>query len=137
MRGDGGVGRGTLIALDDSTVHGEAALEHPAAILDAAVGDRERAAQRQRAFALGDAAYLLRTWHPETRPERLDLAEDDRRFTGLEILETTGGSPLRTQGTVRFRAEYTDADGPGSQTEHSEFQRIGGDWVYVDALGFS
>jgi SEC-C motif-containing protein len=92
---------------------------------------------RYSAFALGDAAYLLRTWHPETRPEHLDLAGDGRRFTGLSILETTGGSPLHTHGTVRFRADYTDADGPGSQTEHSEFERLGGDWMYVDALGFS
>ena len=92
---------------------------------------------RYSAFALGDAAYLLRTWHPATRPERLDLQDDGRRFTGLHILETTGGSPLHTQGTVRFRADYTDADGPGSQTENSEFERIGGDWTYVDALGFS
>ncbi|MDA1358903.1 YchJ family protein [Glycomyces luteolus] len=92
---------------------------------------------RYSAFALGDAAYLLRTWHPSTRPERLDLAADDRRFTGLEILEATGGSPLHTQGTVRFRAHYTDAEGPGSQTENSAFEHIGGDWTYVDAISFS
>lgn len=92
---------------------------------------------RYSAFALGDAAYLLRTWHPSTRPERLDLASDGRRFTGLQILETTGGSPLHTQGTVRFRADYTDAEGPGSQTEHSAFERIGGEWTYVDAISFT
>ena len=91
---------------------------------------------RYSAFALGDEAYLLRTWHPETRPDRLDLSTDGRRFTGLEILDTTGGSPLHTQGTVRFRADYTDAEGPGSQTENSVFERIGGAWYYVDALGF-
>jgi SEC-C motif-containing protein len=92
---------------------------------------------RYSAFALGDGAHLLRTWHPSTRPERLDLTEDGRRFTGLEILETTGGSPLHTQGTVRFRADYTDAEGPGSQTENSAFERIGGDWTYVDAIDFA
>ncbi|MBO3734931.1 YchJ family protein [Glycomyces niveus] len=92
---------------------------------------------RYSAFALGDAAYLMRTWHPETRPERLDLADDGRRFTGLRILETTGGTALHTQGTVRFRADYTDADGPGSQTEHSAFERIGGNWLYVDAIDFA
>ena len=90
---------------------------------------------RYSAFALGDEAYLLRTWHPSTRPDRLDL--DDRTWTGLEILETTGGSPLHTQGTVRFSAHYADADGPGTQTENSEFERAGADWYYVDALGFS
>jgi SEC-C motif-containing protein len=92
---------------------------------------------RYSAFALALEPYLLRTWHPSTRPERLDLSGDDRRFTGLQILETTGGSPLHTQGTVRFRADYIDAEGPGSQTEHSTFERIGPDWYYVDAVGFS
>jgi SEC-C motif-containing protein len=91
---------------------------------------------RYSAFAVGDEAYLLRTWHPATRPDRLGLAADDRRFTGLEILDTSGGSLLHTQGTVRFRADYIDAEGPGSQTENSTFERIGGDWYYVDALGF-
>lgn len=88
---------------------------------------------RYSAFAVGDEAYLLRTWHPATRPERLGLGADGRRWTGLAILETDGGSPLHTGGTVRFRADYTDADGPGSQTERSAFERIGSDWYYVDA----
>ena len=92
---------------------------------------------RYSAFAVGDEAYLLRTWHPATRPEQLGLGGDGRRWTGLEILATTGGSPLHTSGTVRFRADYTDADGPGSQTEHSAFERIGADWFYVDAHDFT
>ncbi|MCC3765360.1 YchJ family protein [Glycomyces sp. TRM65418] len=91
---------------------------------------------RYSAFALGDEAHLLRTWHPATRPDRLDL-DGDRTWTGLEILETTGGSPLHTQGTVRFRASYTDGDGPGAQTEDSAFERVGADWYYVDALDFA
>ncbi|HEX2143051.1 MAG TPA: YchJ family metal-binding protein [Glycomyces sp.] len=92
---------------------------------------------RYSAFAVGDGAYLLRTWHPSTRPECLDLSADDRSWTGLEILESTGGSPLHTQGTVHFRAHYIDAEGPGVQTENSVFERVGPDWRYVDALGFS
>ncbi|MEU6250306.1 YchJ family metal-binding protein [Glycomyces sp. NPDC047010] len=91
---------------------------------------------RYSAFAVGDEPYLLRTWHPGTRPDRLDLAADARTWTGLDILDTTGGTPLHTTGTVRFRARYTDPDGPGSQTENSAFERLGGTWLYVDALGF-
>ncbi|MEU6861453.1 YchJ family metal-binding protein [Glycomyces sp. NPDC046736] len=89
---------------------------------------------RYSAFAVGDEAYLLRTWHPSTRPPRIGL--DGRRFTGLEILETSGGSPLHTSGTVRFRARFVDDDGPGVQTENSTFERVGPDWLYVDALDF-
>lgn len=89
---------------------------------------------RYSAFAVGDEAHLLRTWHPATRPDRIGLAADDRRWTGLAILETTGGSPLHTRGTVRFRASYGDPEGPGSQTENSAFERIGSQWYYVDAV---
>lgn len=88
---------------------------------------------RYSAFAVGDEAYLLRSWHPRTRPDRIGL-DDDRRWTGLEILATTGGSPLHTQGTVKFRAHFEDAEGPGVQSEHSAFERVGGDWLYVDAV---
>lgn len=84
---------------------------------------------RYSAFALGDAAYLLRTWHPETRPARLDL-DRDRRWTGLEILETSGGTAFHSSGTVAFRARYRDPEGPGAQEETSEFLRLDGAWVY-------
>ncbi|MEU0336139.1 YchJ family metal-binding protein [Streptomyces sp. NPDC006193] len=82
---------------------------------------------RYSAFVLGDAEYLLRTWHPRTRPERLDL--DPRvRWTGLEILDTTDGSAFHTTGTVTFRASYRG----GSLHERSRFERVAGAWVYVD-----
>jgi len=89
---------------------------------------------RYSAFAVGDEAYLLRTWHPATRPDRIGLGEDDRRWKGLDILATTGGTPLHTHGTVHFRARFSGAEGPGSQTENSTFERVGADWYYVDAL---
>ena len=57
---------------------------------------------RYTAFTVLDAEYLLRTWHPDIRPSALDL-EDRRRWTGLEILGTTGGGMLHTTGTVEFQ----------------------------------
>jgi SEC-C motif-containing protein len=85
---------------------------------------------RYSAFAVGDAAYLLRTWHPGTRPADLDLTGGPR-WTGLAITGTTGGSALHASGTVAFRAHYQDADGPGVQTEESTFERVEGEWHYV------
>ncbi|MET8572480.1 YchJ family protein [Streptomyces sp. NPDC004783] len=82
---------------------------------------------RYSAFVKGDAGYLLRTWHPRTRPARLDL-DPETRWTGLEILGTTDGSPFHTTGTVTFRASYRG----GSLHEHSRFERSDGAWVYVD-----
>jgi SEC-C motif-containing protein len=88
---------------------------------------------RYSAFAVGDAAYLLRTWHPSTRPAGLDF-EPAQRWTGLDVLGTTGGSAFHAEGTVEFRAHYTLRGETGSQYENSRFAREDGRWVYVDAL---
>ncbi|MGA5731020.1 YchJ family protein [Streptomyces seoulensis] len=82
---------------------------------------------RYSAFVVGDVAYLVRTWHPRTRPEGLDL-DPGMRWTGLEILETEGGSAFHSTGTVTFRASYRG----GSLHERSRFERVDGAWVYVD-----
>ncbi len=82
---------------------------------------------RYSAFVRQDAGYLLRTWHPRTRPARLDL-DPAMRWTGLEILGTTDGSAFHTTGTVTFRASYRG----GSLHERSRFERVDGAWVYVD-----
>ncbi|GAB7029564.1 YchJ family metal-binding protein [Streptomyces sp. NPDC021749] len=88
---------------------------------------------RYSAFAVGDTGYLLRTWHPSTRPAALDL-EPAQRWTGLEILKATGGSAFHAEGTVEFRAHYTLHGHADSQHEHSRFVRQDGAWVYLDAL---
>ncbi|MET8166709.1 YchJ family protein [Streptomyces sp. NPDC005329] len=82
---------------------------------------------RYSAFVRGDVGYLLRTWHPRTRPERLEL-DPGMRWTGLEILGTADGSAFHTTGTVEFRASYRG----GALHERSRFERVAGAWVYVD-----
>ncbi|MFI5731531.1 YchJ family protein [Kribbella sp. NPDC051587] len=81
---------------------------------------------RYSAFVVGDTAYLLRTWHSTTRPPVLELSPNIR-WTGLEILATTDGTPFHTEGTVSFRANYRG----GSQQENSHFTRESGEWKYV------
>ena len=80
---------------------------------------------RYTAFAVGDAAWLLASWHPSTRPPRLAL--DDTEWTGLEVLETRGGGLLEPEGEVRFRASYRG----GVLEERSRFVRDGGRWSYL------
>ncbi|MFD3584484.1 YchJ family protein [Streptomyces sp. NPDC058683] len=82
---------------------------------------------RYSAFVTGDSAYLLRTWHPRTRPARLDL-DPGMRWTGLEILGAGDGSAFHSTGTVEFRASYRG----GSLHERSRFERVDGAWVYLD-----
>ncbi|NEA36748.1 YchJ family metal-binding protein [Streptomyces sp. SID13031] len=85
---------------------------------------------RYTAFVVRDAPYLLRSWYSATRPRDLQL-EDDIEWTGLEILNTTGGSPFHTEGTVEFRANYIAEGEPGNQQENSHFTREAGSWVYT------
>ncbi|MHA6670297.1 YchJ family protein [Homoserinimonas sp. A447] len=89
---------------------------------------------RYSAYAVGDVAYLLRTWHPATRPSELTLLDPELRWYRLDILSTSGGGMLDTDGTVEFRAHFKAADGAGSQHETSRFARHDGGWVYVDAV---
>ncbi|WP_063775876.1 YchJ family protein [Streptomyces odonnellii] len=86
---------------------------------------------RYSAFAVGDEPYLLRSWAPATRPPGVDL-DPAVRWTGLEILETTDGTPFHTTGTVTFRARFTHRGKPGVLSERSRFARHEGAWVYVD-----
>lgn len=86
---------------------------------------------RYSAFAVRDEAYLLRTWHPGTRPARVDT-DPGTRWTGLEIEETRGGSAFHQDGTVTYRAHYLDGREPGALHERSRFTRVDGDWAYVD-----
>jgi SEC-C motif domain protein len=89
---------------------------------------------RFSAFAVGDVAYLLRSWHSSTRPARLSL-DPDTRWTRLEILGAQDGGPFHTEGAVEFRAYYRVDGGPEeSLHENSSFTREDGAWVYVSAL---
>ncbi|MFF4058029.1 YchJ family protein [Streptomyces sp. NPDC001668] len=82
---------------------------------------------RYSAFVKRDEPYLLRTWHPRTRPPGVDF-DPGMRWTELEILDRSEGSAFHSTGTVTFRASFKG----GSLHERSRFERIGGAWVYVD-----
>ncbi|MGY1780083.1 YchJ family protein [Geodermatophilus sp. SYSU D01036] len=86
---------------------------------------------RYSAFAVGDAAYLQETWDPATRP-RSPALDPAVRWTGLEVLATTGGGLFDAEGTVTFRAHSRGGGEEHVQAEHSRFRRAGGRWVYVD-----
>ena len=85
---------------------------------------------RYSAFAVGDAAYLLRSWHPATRPARLRL-DPGLRWAGLEVLATDRGGPWHSEGTVAFIARYSDGAEAGELRETSRFTRESGAWHYV------
>ncbi len=87
---------------------------------------------RYSAFAVGDVAYLLATWHPLTRPTSLDL-DPAQRWYRLDILGSERGGMLDSKGTVEFRAWYKLDGRSGNQHEVSHFLREGGRWLYLQA----
>lgn len=85
---------------------------------------------RFAAFRDGDADWLIRSWHPETRPAQLDLAGNPT-WRGLQILGATAGGPADDTGTVEFRATYLrPGGGVDFQQENSLFLRVAGRWYY-------
>lgn len=81
---------------------------------------------RYTAFAIGDADYLLRTWHPTMRPSTVETGSGWLR---LEVLDSSGGL-LDVEGEVHFRAHARG----GVLEECSRFVRDGGRWVYLGAV---
>jgi len=95
----------------------------------------ETAAQLMRsrycAYVLCDAAYLLASWHPGTRPAEIEF--DDRiRWQGLKILSTRAGGPDDDSGEVEFVARYRLGGRAFRLRENSRFVRDRGVWVYLD-----
>ena len=75
---------------------------------------------RYSAFAVGDAGYLLRTWHPRTRPSELDL-DPELIWLSLQVLDT---GPAE----VEFIARYRGPGGRGFLRERSRFAQKDGSW---------
>jgi SEC-C motif-containing protein len=80
---------------------------------------------RFSAFALGDADYLLASWHSSTRPASIELGRT--RWLSLEVVSARGGL-FDTEGAVEFRATHEG----GVMHERSRFVKQDGRWLYLD-----
>lgn len=86
---------------------------------------------RYTAFVLEDAAHLLRTWHPTTRPRTIDF-EPELEWRRLLILDRAAGGPFDREGIVEFEAFWRQGAERGSLHERSRFVREDRTWYYVD-----
>lgn len=86
---------------------------------------------RYTAYTLGDAAYLMATWHPATRPESLVLDEAPRpKWLGLDV--TRHELVDADHAVVEFVARYKVGGRAHRMHETSRFERVEGHWLYVD-----
>ena len=86
---------------------------------------------RYTAYVLGDAAYLRRSWHPDTCPADLSL-DAGVQWLGLKIERHTRISP--THAEVVFIARYRLDGRVYRVAEHSRFALEHGRWLYSAAL---
>nr|WP_320010937.1 YchJ family metal-binding protein [uncultured Desulfobulbus sp.] len=75
--------------------------------------------------------YLLKSWHPSTRPASIEV-ESIPHWCGLEILDTHGGQVGDLAGVVEFRATALGSERLIVLRERSQFIFEEGAWLYVD-----
>ena len=85
---------------------------------------------RYSAYVVQDEAYLLSSWHPQTRPEQITF-DPDIRWLGLKVYSAQGGGEDQ-EGSVTFAARYKIAGRGHRLEERSRFLKVGEQWLYLD-----
>ena len=95
---------------------------------------------RYSAFAKGKVGYLVKTTHPNGSSYQRNTVQwrknlkahcKNTQFVGLKILAKTNDSP--TTATVTFHASMLRDGQDVSFTEKSQFEKVKGRWLYLDA----
>lgn len=87
---------------------------------------------RYSAYTCRDAAYLLHTWHTQTRPASMDFSDDDSEWLGLTILRREQGGERDSVGSVEFVARYRQRGVLRQLHERSRFARENRAWRYLE-----
>ena len=90
---------------------------------------------RYAAFCLQNQDYLLKTWHPSTRPKDVDF-EAKQQWLGLKIVTKSDGAQEDSQGKVEFIARYKIHGRAYRIHENSDFLRQDGHWYYTQGTLF-
>jgi SEC-C motif-containing protein len=86
---------------------------------------------RYTAYVIRDIAYLLKSWHPSTRPDKIDPAAIPE-WSGLNIIQTEKGMETDSEGVVEFQATSFSKKNVWRLHEVSRFVKENGQWLYVD-----
>ncbi|VAW91105.1 UPF0225 protein YchJ [hydrothermal vent metagenome] len=77
--------------------------------------------------------YILKTWHPKTRPKNLTLTDSTQtKWTQLYIVNCEAGKKQDDNGRVEFVAYYSENHVFKKLHEISQFIKIDNNWFYVD-----
>jgi len=87
---------------------------------------------RYSAYVLKLEDYLLASWHPTTRPQQLDLANDTTKWLGLQMKAAVETGP--DKASVEFVARYKLNGKAERLHELSRFVRKDGRWYYLDGI---
>lgn len=85
---------------------------------------------RYTAYTRHDQDFLLRSWHPDTRPAV--VADAGVQWLGLEVRAACDGRALDRTGTVTFVARYRVGSRTAAMAEESRFVRVGTRWMYLE-----
>lgn len=85
---------------------------------------------RYSAYVLQLRDYLLKSWHPDTRPASLEL-DASTKWLGLKVIrQSISGDDA---ATVEFVARLRSGGNPAQRLhEVSRFVRVAGHWYYLD-----
>lgn len=100
-----------------------------------AAAPRELMRSRYTAHAIGDEAYLHRTYAAtaQTPYRRAKATRRGVQWLKLEI-HADGPGPTPDTAFVEFSAHYQEGGRAGTLREKSEFRLINGAWLYTRAL---
>lgn len=87
---------------------------------------------RYVAYVIKAENYLLATWHPSTRPKKIDFEAQPVRWLGLEIHTTDLGEDTDSKGSVDFTAAYYENGQVCKLREKSHFVKEDSFWYYLN-----
>ena len=87
---------------------------------------------RYSAYSMHNDEYLVHTWHPGSRPKKINIGDDSVHWQKLEILRTDQGSANDKMGVVEFKAFYDIEGKTGFLHEISNFVKEESQWYYFD-----
>jgi SEC-C motif-containing protein len=86
---------------------------------------------RYSAYVVRDIVYLFKSWHPSTRPNKIDPATI-LEWHSLQIVRTEKGMETDSEGVVEFKATSISPKKTYRLHEVSHFVKEDGQWFYVN-----